>query len=178
VIGLPKDIHKAKAPQRVSFVLITVSTSRFIQSQRGKKVEDLSGDIMENIVKKSNYKILSRHLIPDSEEYIVKILEKYAGNVDVILFSGGTGISKSDITPDVVSKYAEKEIPGFGELFRYLSFREIGLAAMLSRASAYIVKGTLVFCLPGSPHAVKLALEKLILPEISHIVYHLRESSC
>ncbi len=170
----PRSEHLAKAPKSVTFVLVTVSTSRYLKVKSGEPVDDISGDLMERIIKESGHRILHREIIPDSREHIVKILREYAGKADVIIFSGGTGISSSDITPDVVRSKADKEIPGFGELFRALSYKEIGPAAMLSRASAYVVESTVVFCLPGSPRGVLLAMKKLIMPEISHIVYHAR----
>lgn len=164
----------AKAPKSLRFVVVTVSTSRYVKSSEGKYIKDLSGDIIENTIKNKGYEIISRLLIPDSREHIEKILDEYAGKVDVIIFSGGTGLSLTDITPDVIKSKAEREIPGFGELFRLLTYNELGPVAMLSRASAYIMKGTVIFCIPGSPNGVKLAMEKLIMPEISHIVYHVR----
>ncbi len=170
-----KGQHIARAPSKVSFVLVTVSSSRFRAMTRGEPVDDPSGDLMEELIRGAGHKVIARVLIPDSEERIEEILNEYGGKVDAIIFSGGTGLARSDITPDVVGRRAEKAIPGFGELFRLLSFEEIGPSAMTSRASAYVVRSTLVFCLPGSPHGVKLALEKLILPEVAHMVYHLRE---
>jgi len=91
--------------------------------------------------------------------------------VRLILFNGGTGISPRDTTYDVVSQMIEKPLPGFGELFRMLSYQEVGAAAMLSRATAGVYNKTLVFCMPGSPNAVQVALEKLILPEINHLAW-------
>lgn len=91
----------------------------------------------------------------------------------MVLFSGGTGFTARDVTADVLGRLYEKEMPGFGELFRMLSFQEIGSAAMLSRASAGVSRGQVLFALPGSTHAVKMALEKLILPELGHLVREL-----
>lgn len=90
-----------------------------------------------------------------------------------VIFNGGTGIGRRDITLEVLRPLFVKELPGFGELFRALSFREVGSAAMLSRAAAGTVEGMMVFALPGSPHAAKLALEALILPELGHLVREL-----
>ena len=91
--------------------------------------------------------------------------------VRIILFNGGTGISPRDTTFDVIGRKLEKTLPGFGELFRMFSFEEVGAAAMLSRATAGVYKKTLVFSMPGSPNAVQVALEKLILPEINHLAW-------
>ncbi len=92
--------------------------------------------------------------------------------IDAIISTGGTGITPADVTIEAVRPLIEKELPGFGELFRHLTFQDIGSAAVLSRALAGVAKGKAVFCLPGSPHAVKLCLERLILPETAHIVLH------
>ena len=96
-----------------------------------------------------------------------------AGTARLIIFNGGTGISQRDRTYDVISRRLEKELPGFGELFRMLSFQEVGAAAMLSRATAGVYRGTVIFSTPGSPNAVQLAMEKLILPEIQHLAWEL-----
>jgi molybdenum cofactor biosynthesis protein B len=91
------------------------------------------------------------------------------------VFCGGTGIAPSDVTIETVLPFLEKVLPGFGEIFRFLSFEKIGSAAVLSRAVAGVVKGKAFFCIPGSPDAVRLCFEKLILPEAAHIVKHARE---
>jgi molybdenum cofactor biosynthesis protein B len=96
-------------------------------------------------------------------------------DIDVLVFCGGTGITHSDVTIETVSSFLEKSLPGFGEIFRRLSFDEIGSAAVLSRAVAGLAKGKAIFCIPGSPNAVQLCLSKLILPEAGHIVKHARE---
>jgi molybdenum cofactor biosynthesis protein B len=97
--------------------------------------------------------------------------------LDAAIFCGGTGIAPSDVTIETVTPLLQKVLPGFGEIFRRLSFDEIGSGAVLSRAIAGVVNGKAVFCVPGSPNAVKLCMEKLILPESPHIVKHARESS-
>jgi molybdenum cofactor biosynthesis protein B len=95
--------------------------------------------------------------------------------VDALIITGGTGLSPRDVTVESISPFVEKEVPGFGELFRKISFDRIGSAAMLSRAFAGSAKGKLIFCLPGSPDAVQTAMEQLILPEISHMIKISRE---
>jgi molybdenum cofactor biosynthesis protein B len=97
--------------------------------------------------------------------------------VQLVLFNGGTGISPRDTTYDVVSRYLEKTLPGFGELFRMLSYQEVGAAAMFSRATAGVYRGTLIFSMPGSPNAVQVALEKLIIPEINHLAWEVARKS-
>ena len=96
-------------------------------------------------------------------------------DLDVVIFSGGTGITPTDVTIETVSPFFEKTLPGFGEFFRRLSFDHVGSAAVLSRAVAGVVKGKALFCIPGSPDAVHVAVEMLILPESPHIVKHARE---
>jgi len=97
-----------------------------------------------------------------------------ASKVDAIITCGGTGINPSDVTIETLEPILEKELPGFGELFRHLSYQEIGSAAVMTRAVAGVAKGKVIFCLPGSPNAAKLCLEKLILPETGHIILHAR----
>jgi len=97
--------------------------------------------------------------------------------VQLILFNGGTGIAPRDTTFDVIARMLEKTLPGFGELFRMLSYQEVGAAAMLSRATAGTYRGKVIFSTPGSPNAVRLALEKLILPEINHLAWEVARPS-
>jgi molybdenum cofactor biosynthesis protein B len=104
-------------------------------------------------------------------EHAVKSVLDNAG-VDATVFCGGTGITPTDVTIETVSPFLEKTLPGFGEIFRRLSFDEIGSAALLSRALAGVAKGKAIFCLPGSPHAVEMALTNIIIPEAGHIVKH------
>ncbi len=120
-------------------------------------------------------------VIPDVEERIYTgIMNALDSGADFIITSGGTGLTKNDITIETVSKLMTKELPGFGELFRLKSYRQIGTAAVLTRATAGVIdrgKGSrnAIFCLPGSPDAVRLALDEIILPEIPHIMRHIRE---
>lgn len=117
-----------------------------------------------------------RRIIPDRKSLIENgVRQAIASDLDAVVFCGGTGVAPSDITIETVSPFLEKVLPGFGETFRRLSFDQIGSAAILSRATAGVVKGKVFFCIPGSPNAVKLCFEKLILPEAAHIVKHVRE---
>jgi molybdenum cofactor biosynthesis protein B len=169
--------HRAEAPKKLGFGIVVCSTSRYTKLKKGEKVEDESGDLMEEIVRSHGYSVVFRKTIPDDkkaiEEAVKTVLEE--SNIDVAIFCGGTGITSTDITIETVSPFMEKTLPGFGELFRLLSYEKIGSAAILSRAFAGIAKGKAFFCIPGSPDAVKLCLEKLILPEAAHIVKHARE---
>jgi len=168
--------HRAEAPKRLSFGIFVVSTSRYNQLKKGEAVKDESGDLIERLVKDSGHKVSFRRLIPDDKALIEEGV-KYAlqSDVDAVIFCGGTGIAPSDVTIEVVSPFLEKVLPGFGEIFRFLSYGEIGSAAVLSRAVAGVAKGKVFFCVPGSMDAVRLCLEKLILPEAAHIVKHARE---
>jgi molybdenum cofactor biosynthesis protein B len=168
--------HRDEAPKRLSFGIFVVSTSRYNQLKKGEAVKDESGDLIEQLVKNFGHKVFFRRLIPDDRALIEEGV-KYAlqSDVDAVIFCGGTGIASSDVTIEAVSPFLEKVLPGFGEIFRFLSYGEIGSAAVLSRAVAGVAKGKVFFCVPGSMDAVRLCLEKLILPEAAHIVKHARE---
>lgn len=169
--------HKAEAPKKLSFGIYLCSTSRYNQLKRGEKIRDESGDLIEEMVKGSGHLVAFRKVIADDKALIEESV-KHAlktEDVDAIVFCGGTGIAPSDITIETVSPFMEKILPGFGEIFRLLSYERIGSAAILSRAMAGVAKGKVFFCVPGSPDAVKVCFEKLILPEAAHIVKHARE---
>lgn len=158
-----EDHLKSEIPCKV----VTVSSSRTGES-------DESGDIIENLLVEDGHLVVSRTVIPDSPEEIdVSIREGVSGRSRLIILTGGTGLSLRDQTVDVLSGLQDKELPGFGEKFRDLSFEDIGPRAVLSRARAALVDDTLVFALPGSPAAVELALEELILPVIGHALYEM-----
>ncbi|MEM3700451.1 MAG: MogA/MoaB family molybdenum cofactor biosynthesis protein [Candidatus Bathyarchaeia archaeon] len=169
--------HKAEAPKKLKFAIFTCSTSRYKQLKRGENVTDVSGDLIEAFLKNAGHTVILRKLIPDDKALIEEGIKQALANADLdaVIFCGGTGIAPSDITIETVSPFLEKVLPGFGEIFRRLSYDEIGSAAVLSRALAGIAKGKAFFCVPGSPDAVRLCFEKLILPEASHIVKHARE---
>jgi molybdenum cofactor biosynthesis protein B len=169
--------HKAQAPTTLKYAIFTCSTSRYNQSKKGEKVEDVSGDLIEMSLKNAGNMVVLRGLIPDDSDLIEKSVNKAlkSPDLDAAIFCGGTGITPSDVTIETVSPFLEKVLPGFGETFRRLSFDQIGSPAVLSRAIAGVAKGKAVFCLPGSPNAARLCVEKLILPEAPHIVKHARE---
>ena len=168
--------HKEKAPRTLSFAVITISTSRYKDSQAGKPVTDESRDLILEILKNNGHTIAVQRLITDDKTLIQKTIREIleSPKVDALISTGGTGITPADVTIEAIRPILEKELPGFGELFRHLTYQEIGSAAVMSRAVAGVAKGKAVFCLPGSPHAVKLCLERLILPETAHIVLHAR----
>ncbi len=171
VASVPEE-HKGRAPRSVSFSIFIVSTSR----SRGKGKEDLTGKLAVELISGRGHRVVRKEIIPDDASRIRESLERASADSDVILFSGGTGLHPTDVTPDAVEPLLERNIPGFGELFRWLSYSQVGSAAMASRASAGVFRGSLVFLLPGSPDGVELALRKLILPEAAHLVHLARGS--
>ena len=170
--------HKKEAPKKINIALIVVSTSRFNEIQDNKISSDKTIPLIKQIIEENTSISLNfSEIIPDSKDHIKGILNKLVKDpsIDSVIFSGGTGLTSKDITYETITPLLEKEIEGFGELFRYLSFKEIGSSAMLSRAIAGTLLGKTIFLLPGSPNAVKLALNKLILPELGHITYLIKK---
>lgn len=171
--------HKAEAPDRIGFALVMCSSSRFLCETQGRTVSDPSGDLIIRKVEKSGNTVVSRILVSDD----TKMIRKGVGDalkdehVSAVIVCGGSGIAPKDVTIEAVTPLLQKILPGFGEMFRKLSYEEIGSAAILTRAIAGVVDGKAVFCIPGSVDAVKLSLDRFILPETGHIVKHARESS-
>jgi molybdenum cofactor biosynthesis protein B len=136
----------------------------------GTEYKDESGDLATRIVQDAGHKIETRRLLPDSKSKIRSAVRDFLdGDASAIVFIGGTGVSHSDVTVETVVPFFEKELTGFGELLRNISYQKIGSAAMLTRATAGTAKGKLVVCLPGSPGAVEMALQNFI-SEFPHIV--------
>lgn len=163
--------HKAEAPKIVNCMVITVSDTRTEET-------DKSGHLMKELLEASGHKTIIYEIVPDEVDITQKAIQKGLDHpeVDVILLNGGTGIAKRDTTYETVSGMLEKEMPGFGEIFRYLSYVEdIGSAAILSRAVAGTSSGKAIFSTPGSGGAVKLAMTKIIIPELGHVVRELRK---
>lgn len=173
------EIHKKDAKKSFSFALITISTSRYEKYENPvspDEAEDLSGKAMKELLEVAGNKVSFYRLVPDGKDEILNALSAALdSSADIVITSGGTGLAPKDLTIESVAPLFEKEISGFGELFRYKSLEEIGTSVILTRASAGVMKGKAVFCLPGSPNAVKLALSKIIIPEAGHIVKHVRE---
>lgn len=161
--------HRRDSPKNLGFAVVTISDSRSIET-------DESGRMAEEALKTEGHKVRRRLIVTNDQGEIGKTVEELlgSGEIDVILTIGGTGLSKRDVTVEAVSKVIEKKIEGFGELFRILSYNEIGTAAMLTRAFAGIAKGKIVVCLPGSENAVEMAIRRLILPEIGHMIREAR----
>lgn len=161
--------HKQAAPSQVRCKVITVSDTRTPET-------DKSGKLMMEMLEAAGHEIVDYVIVKDEAEPIKSEVLKGSSNpeVDVVLTNGGTGIAKRDVTIETVQSIFEKEIPGFGEIFRMLSYTDdIGSAALLSRAAAGVVNDRAVFSTPGSTGAVRLAMEKLIIPEIGHVVREL-----
>ncbi len=163
--------HKKEAPRAVTCKVITVSDTR-------TKEDDKSGKLIIRLLEEAGHRIGDYVIVKDEMEELRKEILKGASDddIDVIITNGGTGIAKRDITIETVRELVDKELPGFGELFRMLSYQEdIGPAAFLSRATAGVINNTVIFSTPGSSGAVKLAMNKLILPEITHAVREVRK---
>ncbi|MGH7235404.1 MAG: MogA/MoaB family molybdenum cofactor biosynthesis protein [Nitrospiraceae bacterium] len=133
---------------------------------------DTSGRLIMRLLKDQGHDVVAYHLVKDESASIKALIEAGTGNdaVQAIIINGGTGISKRDSTFETVDALLEKRLDGFGELFRYLSYKDIGSSAIMSRATAGVYRGRIVFSTPGSEGAVRLAMEKLILPELGHMV--------
>lgn len=157
--------HDLRQYVKAYFAVIIVSDTR-------DEKTDESGKIAKELITNVGHDVQAYRIITNNKALIQTTVREMLQNpkINVILTSGGTGISKRDMTVDAVSELLDKRVEGFGELFRKLSYEEIGEAAMISRAMAGTTDGKLVFCLPGSKNAVKLALSKLILPELGHLI--------
>lgn len=169
--------HREAAPERIAVALITVSDSRSLET-------DTSGKYLEQELLTAGHSVVGRSLVPDDASALQEALHRYAtSEAQVIITSGGTGIAGRDVTVPVIEAHISKPMPGFGELFRMLSYEEVGAAAMLSRATAGLASITgddtgethevLVFALPGSSNAVKTAWTKLLADELPHLVFEM-----
>lgn len=167
----PADGHRRQAERMppVRVALLTISDTRTPET-------DESGKLARRLIEEAGQIVREYGILPDEPDQIRARVEQLAasGEIDAIITNGGTGISLRDRTYEAVSGLLEKEIPGFGELFRRLSWDEVGSAAMLTRAIAGLRRGVLIFVLPGSPNAVEVGLAKLILPELEHLVWEMR----
>jgi molybdenum cofactor biosynthesis protein B len=160
--------HKAQAPQAVRCFVITVSDTRSQETDSG-------GRAILELLQAAGHSIAGRAIVKDDPDSVRGTIERQLANPDVqvIITTGGTGITTRDSTYEAISGLLEKRLDGFGELFRMISYAEIGSAAMMSRACAGTIGRTALFALPGSTHAVTLAMDKLIVPEIGHVVREL-----
>ncbi len=157
--------HRKSAIGSVTTAVISVTDTRTSESDTG-------GALVVSLLEKAGHSVASREIVPDDPERIEAALGAALSEpaTRAVILTGGTGVAPRDVTPDSVEPLLDRELPGFGELFRWLSYQEIGAAALLSRALAGMAEGRVVFVLPGSRAAVRLAMEKLILPELGHLV--------
>jgi molybdopterin adenylyltransferase len=162
--------HRESAPETVRVTILTISDTRTPETDTG-------GDIAEELLEDAGQEVVERRIVRDEvagiRNNLVDLLAR--SDVDAVLTTGGTGISARDTSYEVVERMLEKRLDGFGEIFRMLSYEEIGSAAMMSRALAGSVGSKFVASLPGSRNAVRLAVEKLLVPELAHIVFELRK---
>lgn len=165
------SMHKEHAPKSAVIFIVTCSTSKAEQKKRGLPVEDPSGDAIERLMREAGHRVSGRELIADRIGLLRTTVRKaLKSGVDAVIITGGTGIAPSDVTVEGISPLLEKQIPGFGELLRRISYEKIGSAAMMTRAMAGVVKGKAIFCLPGSPDGVTTAVSKIIIPELGHVL--------
>jgi molybdenum cofactor biosynthesis protein B len=164
-----REHRESAAGLRAACAVLTVSDTRTAETDEG-------GRLLAEGLETAGHRVVARALARDEPAAVHARLVEWlgAGEAEVILTTGGTGIARRDTTVEVVERLLDRRIDGFGELFRMLSFREVGAAAMLSRALAGLAGRTAVFVLPGSPAAVRLALDELILPELPHLLRELR----
>ena len=164
--------HREAAPDYVRIAILTISDTRTPETDTG-------GDVIEELMSEAGHKISSRSIVKDDaprlRTTLVDLLAR--SDVDAIITTGGTGIAARDTTYEVVDRMVEKKLDGFGEIFRMLSYEEVGAAAVLSRAVAGAVGAKFIASLPGSRNGVRLAVEKLLVPEISHIVFELKKGA-
>jgi molybdopterin adenylyltransferase len=162
--------HREASPEQVRVAVLTISDTRTPETDTG-------GNVIVDLMKEAGHEIPRREIVKDDAPQIEVFLQELLSdaNVDAVITTGGTGISARDTTYEVVSRVIDKKLDGFGEVFRMLSYEEIGAAAILSRAIAGAAGSKFVACLPGSTNAVRLATKKLLVPEISHVVFELRK---
>ncbi|NOY42493.1 MAG: MogA/MoaB family molybdenum cofactor biosynthesis protein [Planctomycetes bacterium] len=157
--------HRANSSACVRCAVVTVSDTRTLE-------QDSSGQTMVELLEAEGHRVAERTIVPDEPAVLIELVQRFSQSpeIDAILFTGGTGIAARDQTVDAIASLLTKELPGYGELLRMLSYQEIGAAAMLSRALGGIVDQTVVLTMPGSTAAVRLAMQKLVLPELAHMV--------
>ena len=163
------DEHKKTAPKKVTIAILTLSTTRSIK-------EDVSGQWIREMAVEIGHEVVCHRVIPDDAATITMTVREITENLEpqILLMNGGTGITPQDVTIEAVSPMFTKVLSAFGPLFAQLSMQEIGSAAVMSRAAAGLIGSTVVFCMPGSLNACKLACTRLIFPELGHLVKHLK----
>jgi molybdopterin adenylyltransferase len=163
--------HRRQAPQRISVAVLTISDTR-------NEKTDLSGRLIRRRLVEAGHEVAQYRIVPDVPARIRRVVRDWSRSraVEAMILTGGTGISPRDGTIESVEKLLSRKLEGFGEIFRFLSYRQVGSAAFLSRALAGVCAGKPLFSLPGSEKAVRLAMDRLILPELGHLVQQLRKS--
>ncbi len=152
----------------INCAVLTISDSK-------TEKEDVSGKIMIDLLSQAGHKVVNYQVITNDPEVVTRTIKaQIDAEVDIVLTTGGTGLSKRDLTIEAVTPLLDRVLPGFGELFRMLSHKQVGSAALLSRALLGLSRGKVMACLPGSPQAVELALKELIIPELKHLVREAR----
>ena len=164
---MSSDAHKRDAPKTVRYFVLTISDTR-------TPATDTSGDAIVSLLEAGGHELTGRQIVKDDADAVRQVVLSQQAAADVIITTGGTGITSRDSTYEAIVGLLDKRLDGFGELFRMLSYPEIGAAAMLTRACAGTIGRTAIFALPGSEHAVRLGISKLILPELGHVVRELR----
>ncbi|MHA1596084.1 MAG: MogA/MoaB family molybdenum cofactor biosynthesis protein [Candidatus Asgardarchaeia archaeon] len=156
----------------IRFALITVSDSRYEMLFKGEEVKDLTAEVVSKILKNEGFKLVFYEIAPDDllkiREAALKVIDKESP--DVLILSGGTGITERDVTVEAISPLLDKRLTGFEVIFHLKSYEKVGNATILSRSIAGLCKKTIVFVLPGSPNAVSMALNEIIIPEVEHLV--------
>lgn len=165
----PSDEHKADVPATLTCAVVTISDTRTLETDTG-------GQLVVDLLSAAGHDVVYREIIPDEPAVMIPLLESWrdGAEVDVVLMTGGTGITSRDQTYETVTKLITRPLPGYGELFRVLSYEQVGAAAILSRATGGLMQQTLLLTMPGSPRAVELAMQKIILPELGHLVREAR----
>jgi molybdenum cofactor biosynthesis protein B len=166
--AVPQE-HRSHAPTSVGCFVLTISDSKTPET-------DTSGALIRELVSAAGHRVTGHAIVKDDPEQVAAVIRSgcAAPSVEAFILTGGTGITSRDSTYEAIEALLDKRLAGFGELFRMLSYQEIGAAAMLSRAQGGVVRGRVLFSLPGSPNACQLALEKLIIPELPHLIREVR----
>ena len=165
----PTNEHKADAPSILRCAVVTVSDTRTLETDSG-------GQRVVDLLSEAGHAVVCREIIPDEPETMTRLLQSCRDNdeIDAVLMTGGTGVTSRDQTYETVTQLITRSLPGYGELFRMLSYEQVGAAAMLSRATAGLMQQTILLTMPGSPAAIDLAMRKIILPELGHLVREAR----
>lgn len=161
--------HRATAPRSIGCFVLTISDSK-------TEATDTSGELIRELLTGAGHTVVGHAIVRDEPTQVTGLIRKGCADagVEAFILTGGTGVTSRDSTYEAVEVLLDKRLSGFGELFRMLSYQEIGAAAMMSRAQGGVVQGRALFSLPGSPNACRLALEKLILPELGHVLREVR----